>query len=252
MNYSEAKKLTVQEHLHELKSRILKVVGFFLILFCLCYKYSENILDLLLIPLLVNKEIIPDKLIYTGLSEAFVTYLKLSFYSALSLSVPVIFYQLYRFVAPGLNKHEKNLIKILFSAAVFLFWLGALFVFYYVMPKAWQFFLSFENSNLALPLRLEARISEYLNITLQLMLAFGLAFEIPIAIIILSFFNLISVDSFIKYRRFAIVIIFVIAGIITPPDILSQFALAIPMILLYEISILISKYINNRGSNVRH
>ncbi len=178
-------------------------------------------------------------MIYTGMSEAFFTYLKLSIWSAFLIIIPVIAYNIYAFISPGLMKHEKAIILPTFIVAPILFYLGGFFVFYAVMPRAWIFFLSFEDTTTSLPIVLEARISEYLSIVMQLVTAFGLAFELPVIMLILCVLDLISSNSLKSKRRFAVVIIFIISAILTPPDVLSQIALAIPLILLYEVSIII-------------
>jgi sec-independent protein translocase protein TatC len=178
---------------------------------------------------------------------AFFTYLKLSLWAAFLIIIPVISYQLYRFISPGLLKNEKTIILPTLVISPLLFYLGGVFVFYLVMPNAWQFFLSFENLDSSMPIILEARISEYLTVVMQLITAFGLAFELPVIMLILSVLELVSAQGLRNKRRLAIVIIFIIAAILTPPDVLSQISLAIPLILLYEISIVICNLIENRS-----
>jgi sec-independent protein translocase protein TatC len=185
--------------------------------------------------------------IYTGLTEAFFTYIQIAAFAALSLTMPVISFQIYKFIAPGLYPKERHIASAILCLAPILFWSGGLFVFYCVVPKAWQFFLSFEIKDATMPLILEARISEYLHLIIQLILAFGLAFQLPVIFLILTLLGIVSSAFLINKRRIAIVINFVIAGIITPPDILSQIALALPMLLLYELSILACKFLENRS-----
>ena len=181
------------------------------------------------------------------MAEAFFTYLKLSLWTAFLIIIPVISYQLYRFISPGLLKNEKSIILPTLVISPLLFYLGGIFVFYLVMPNAWQFFLSFENQDAAVPIILEARISEYLTVVMQLITAFGLAFELPVIMLILSVLELVSAQGLKNKRRFAIVIIFIVAAILTPPDVLSQISLAIPLILLYEISIVVCNLVENRS-----
>ncbi|WP_238528492.1 twin-arginine translocase subunit TatC [Rickettsia honei] len=134
-----------------------------------------------------------------------------------------------------------------------LFWCGSIFVFYFVMPKAWNFFLSFEKRDMIVPIVLEARISEYLNLVIHLIIAFGVAFQLPVVIMILNILKIVKVQTLKQKRCIAVVINFIIAGILTPPDILSQFALAIPLLLLYETSIMICNFIEKlRTLNVKY
>lgn len=233
-----------KDHFIELKKRLTFILVFFLSAFLFCYYFSDRIFDILIDPL---AKIYPDgRMIYTGLSEAFFTYLNLSAFAAFCISIPLVSLQIYLFINPGLYPLERNFIRLLFISSPMLFLIGSLFVYYFVMPKAWGFFLSFEAKDGALPLLLEARISEYLALSIKLILAFGIAFQMPIFLVILCLFGLLSHESLAKKRRIAIVINFVIAGFITPPDILSQIALAIPMLILYEISIASCKYIEKR------
>jgi len=241
------KEYSFKEHFAELKKRFLVIIAFFTTAFIICYYFSDDIYIFILKPLANATNHHERKIIYTGMTEAFFTYLKLSFWAAFLIIIPVISYQLYGFISPGLLQNEKKFILPALIIAPLLFYLGGLFVFYFVMPNAWQFFLSFENQNSLLPIVLEARISEYLSVVMQLVTAFGLAFELPIVMLILSILNLVSAQQLKNKRRLAVVIIFISAAILTPPDVLSQIALAIPLILLYEISITICNLVENRG-----
>lgn len=241
------KKYTFREHLLELKKRFLIIMAFFISAFIICYYFSDDIYSFILKPLAEVTSANERKVIYTGMSEAFFTYLKLSFWAAFLIIIPVISYQLYGFISPGLLENEKTIILPALIMSPLLFYLGGFFVFYLVIPNAWQFFLSFENQNSLLPIVLEARISEYLSVVMQLITAFGLAFELPIIMLVLSILGLVSAEGLKTKRRFSIVIIFIIAAIFTPPDVLSQIALAIPLIVLYEISIIICKFVENRS-----
>lgn len=242
------KKFTFKEHFLELKARIRKIFIFLIISFVFCYYFSDIIYIILLRPLVYNGPDSIDKIIYTGLTEAFFTYLKLSAFVAFLLNFPMICYQFYAFIAPGLLPDEKKIILAILFLSPILFFSGSFFVFYLVMPKAWNFFLSFENSKIGVPLVLEAKISEYFSLVMQLILAFGLAFQVPVVMIILNIMGFISSETLRRKRRISIVINFILAAIFTPPDVLSQIALAIPLLLLYEISILICKFIENRGT----
>jgi sec-independent protein translocase protein TatC len=246
---TELPKYQFKEHLGELRSRLMLIGVFFISAFLVSYYFSEEIFHILLKPLTDISGDTERRMIYTGLTEAFFTYMNLSVFAALCLSLPLISVQTYFFLRPGLYKSERYLAGSLFIFAPILFILGGLFVYYFVMPKAWEFFLSFEVRDAIIPLMLEARISEYLGLISKLIMAFGLAFQMPIILILLTMFGLMSSDILRKRRRIAIVIIFIIAGIITPPDILSQIALALPMLLLYEISIAFCIYVEKGRKN---
>lgn len=227
------------DHLQELKSRFIKIICFFLVFSIASYHFNDIIYSYLLAPL-------PKKFIYTGLAEAFFTQIKISIFVGFCLSVPVISFQIYQFIAPGLYESEKKIALIILSFAPILFFLGGIFVFYIVIPGAWHFFLSFESLEGSSHLVLEPKISEYLDLVINLIVAFGAAFELPIILMILSLLGIITKEFLSKKRRIAVVIIFVIAGFITPPDVISQIALAMPMVLLYEISIILCKLIEIR------
>lgn len=240
---------TLKEHIAELRFKLLVVFFTFVIAFSVCYYFSDSIYNFLLQPLAKITKTNNKSIIYTGLAEAFITYIKLSAFSAFMLITPVIALQIYLFISPGLYQNEKKLAVILLFFSVFLFWIGAGFVFYLVIPKAWHFFLSFENTDLIIPITLQAKVSEYVNLVIQLIIIFGLAFQLPILFLILNMLGLIEVATLKRKRRLAIVVIFIIAGILTPPDVLSQFALAIPLLLLYEISIVLCRFFNTKGTN---
>lgn len=237
-----------KEHLLELKARLFKVLSVFIIVFFICYYFSDHIYNLLLQPLAALDQEHLRKMIYTGLTEAFFTYLKLAAFASFMIIIPLLAMEIYLFIRPALHQNEKKIAIFIILMAPILFWLGSIFVFYYVMPRAWQFFLSFETNNSSLPIILEAKISEYLSLVMQLIIAFGIAFQLPIIILLLNLLKIVTVNQLQNKRRLAIVINFIIAGVLTPPDIISQFALAIPMLLLYEISITMCKLIENRGN----
>jgi sec-independent protein translocase protein TatC len=238
---------TLKKHLIELKRSILRISLVFVIIFSVCYYFSDNIYNILLRPLAKLSDNNTRKIIYTSLTEAFFSYIKLAAFSAFMIIIPFLSIEIYFFASPGLYKNEKRLAAFILLLSPILFWLGAIFVYYYVMPNAWKYFLSFEHhDNGVMPIILEAKISEYLNLTIQLIVAFGCAFQIPIILIILTLVNIIKIADLQQNRRLAVVINFIIAGILAPPDVISQFILAIPMLLLYEISIILCKYIQNK------
>lgn len=241
--------MTLKDHFKELRNKVIFCLTFFFISFVTCYFFSQEIYQFLLQPFLEVSQKIPNRrLIYTNPTEAFFTYVKLSFYSALFLSFPIFLSQFYFFIAPGLYKNEKKNILLILFFCPFLFLSGALLVYYFILPLALQFFVGFEvqDSLLSLPIHLETKISEYLNLVIKLLFGFGIAFQLPIILIFLIKVGLLSHEDLRSKRRFWILAIFIIAAILTPPDILSQLSLAILMIILFEIVLLVSKNFNNK------
>jgi sec-independent protein translocase protein TatC len=251
-NIEELKKYEFKSHIIELKTRLFLCVLTFTLFACLSYFYAAQIYAFLTQPLLdFYSPQSNRRLIYTHLTEAFFTYIKVACYTGFFFSFPFIAFQLYFFLAPGLYKKEK---KILFPILLFipiLFFLGAYIVFDFVMPMAWKFFLSFENNTPGqLPVMLEAKIGEYLDLVLELMIGFGMAFQLPIILTLLAKVGVVKGSWLAAKRKYAIVLIFVIAAFLTPPDVLSQIALALPLLLLYEISIVICKAIEKAKRNI--
>lgn len=241
-------KYTLKEHLLEIKRRFLVVFAFFITAFILCYSFREEIFELFLTPLVDISGKEGRRIIYTGLAEAFFSYIKLSIFSSFCIIIPIICYQVYSFIAPGILENEKKLVILILSFSPILFYIGSFFVFYFVMPRAWEFFLSYENGTINIPLVLEARISEYLDLIIQFTFAFGMAFQLPVVMVILGAMRLVGSDSLRRKRRISIVIIFIVAAIFTPPDVISQIALAIPLLLLYEVSIVLCKLVEKKRS----
>lgn len=244
----EDKTQALSEHFGELKKRLFYVLFFFFLSFGICYYFIEDIYNFLLIPLNNSWDNADKKLIYTDLTEIFFSYLKLAYYGAIFLTIPFFACQVYIFIAPGLYKKERKAIFPFLISSPILFFLGAVFVYYFIFPLAWKFFLSFEaNYQNILPIRLEAKVSEYLNIVINLIIAFGVAFQLPIILVLLAKIGLINVEQLKKKRKFAIVFIFILAAILTPPDVISQIGLAIMMLLLYELSIIIVKKVSREN-----
>ena len=250
-NDIEASRAPLISHLIELRDRLKWAVVFFFLAFCFCYYFSTNIYNFLVAPLYeiyLEKGIENPRMIYTALTEAFFTFLKVSFYGALFISFPIIALQIYKFVAPGLYKDEKRAFFPFLLATPILFGAGAALVYYFIFPLAWRFFLGFQTSTLeaGMAIELEAKVNEYLSLVLKLMFAFGLAFQIPVAITLLSRAGLVHSSDLKKRRKYAIVIAFLVAAILTPPDLISQIGLGIPIVILFEISILLAKVFEDK------
>ena len=246
---AEERRDSLNAHLIELRKRLLWALLAMVAGMGVCYLFVEQIYGFLVQPL--AKAMGPEdsqRLIYTGLTEAFFTYLKVSFFAGMFLTFPIVAAQIWKFVAPGLYKSERRAFLPFLIATPVLFFAGGALVYYFLMPMAWHFFLSFQSSGGAtgLPIQLEARVSEYLDLVMLLIFAFGLCFQLPVLLVLLGRAGLVTPEQLAKGRRYAIVIAFVVAAFLTPPDILSQFALAIPIILLYEISILIIRYLRKK------
>ncbi|MDA8137071.1 MAG: twin-arginine translocase subunit TatC [Desulfobacteraceae bacterium] len=229
---TEPEKMPFTSHLEELRSRLVKSAIAVGICFLVCYYFVEKIFDVLTLPLMRVME--PgNHLIYTNLPEAFFTYLKAAFIASLILASPVILYQFWMFVAPGLYDREKRLALPIVLLSSFFFIGGALFGYFIVFPFGFKFFLGFA-SDIIQPM---PSMKEYLNFSSKLLLAFGLIFELPLVLTFLTRLGIVSVDTLKRFRKYAILLSFVVAAILTPPDVMTQIMMAIPLVILYEVSI---------------
>ena len=237
-------------HFVELRSRLLNSLIFIFIVFIISYIFAEHIYGFLVEPYAnaVKNDQIPRRLIFTALHETFITYIKVSFFAAIFLGSPVFLIQIYKFIAPGLYKNEKKAILPYLVSTPVLFLLGGLLVYYLVMPLAIKFFLSFETlgTHTSLPIQLEAKVNEYLSLVMRLIFAFGISFQLPILLNLLARVGIVNSNYLKTRRRYVIVIIFAIAAILTPPDPITQVGLAIPLLLLYELSIFTVKFTENK------
>ncbi len=248
----EASRAPLIDHLIELRDRLKWALVAFFVCFIIAYVFAEDIYGFLVRPLAKIYEqqgVENPRMIYTALTEAFFTYLKVSFYAALFVSFPVISSQLYKFAAPGLYRTERRAFLPFLIATPILFGLGAALVYSFIFPLAWSFFLSFQTSgtDTGLAIELEAKVNEYLSLVLKLMFAFGLAFQLPVAITLLARAGLTTADALRKQRKYAVVVAFVGAAVLTPPDLISQVGLGIPIIVLFEISILLAAAMERRA-----
>ncbi len=238
----EARPIT--HHLIELRFRLLWVIGMMSVGTAFSFLFVDEIYSFLVQPLAnAMSDGDTNRLIYTGLTEAFFTYVKVALFTGIFLTFPVLLIQIWIFVAPGLYSKEKKVFLPFLIATPILFFMGGACVYYLVLPMAWPFFLSFQSTGgeMALPIQLEARVSEYLDLIMTLVFAFGLCFQLPVFLTLLGRVGLISADFLGRQRKYAIILTFTLAAFLTPPDIISQILLAIPILGLYELSIILIK-----------
>ncbi len=238
-------------HFIELRSRLIKSIIFIILIFIISYAFADEIYNFLVEPYAkaVKDDESSRRLIFTALHETFITYLKVAFFVAIFLGSPILLIQIYKFIAPGLYNNEKKAILPYLIFTPILFLLGGLLVYYLVMPLAIKFFLSFETmgSDTNLPIQLEAKVNEYLSLIMRLIFAFGISFQLPILLNLLARIGAVNSNYLKNRRRYVIVIIFTLAAILTPPDPITQIGLAIPLLLLYELSIITVKFTEKKN-----
>ncbi len=237
----EAGRMPFMAHLVELRKRLIYSVLAVAVGFGICFPFKEKLLAFIIDPL---KAVLPEgtKLVYIALPEAFFTYLKISILAGILLAMPVIFYQIWRFVGPGLYQHEKKYAAFFVLASSFLFLGGAVFGYGVVFPFGFQFFASLQTQDI----ELLPRLKDYFSLTVRLLIAFGATFELPVVIFILARMGLVTDKTLRKNRKWAFLMAFVVGAILTPADWISQVAMAIPLIVLFEISIWVAKFFGKK------
>ncbi len=223
-------------HLGEIRKRLVRAAIAAGMGFAITYAFSEKLFEILAYPLKANMP--PgDRLIYTSLPEMFFIYIKTALVAGLLLAAPYVFYQVYLLIAPGLYQKERRTIIPFVLCSTVLFVGGSLFGYFVVFPSGFKFFLAFSNESIrALP-----SVRQYFSLAVKLLFAFGFVFELPVVVFFLSRMGVVTADFLKQKRRYAILLIFIIAALLTPPDVISQFMMAGPLMALYEISILIAK-----------
>ena len=251
MSEDKDKKNNFISHFTELRSRLIKSFIWLFVFFILSYIFAEKIYAFLVEPYAnaVKDDDINRRLIFTALHETFITYLKVAFFTSIFITSPIILMQTWKFIAPGLYKNEKLALLPYLVATPILFLLGGMLVYYLIMPLAIKFFLTFESTGQigSLPIQLEAKVNEYL--IMRLIFAFGISFQLPVLLSLLARVGFIDSVYLMKRRKYVVVIIFIVAAILTPPDPITQIGLGIPLLILYELSILSVKIVERKNKN---
>jgi sec-independent protein translocase protein TatC len=242
----DEKKLPLTTHLQELRKRL--ILSFIAVGagFVFCYAFAESIFDILAAPLI---KMMPNggSLIFISVPEAFFTYMKVAFIAGLILASPFVLYQIWAFVAPGLYRHEKKYVVPFVLAGSFFFALGILFGYFVALPVGFKFLLGYATDFIK-PM---PSMKEYLSFSIKFLLAFGLVFEFPVVLVLLARIGVVDAKTLARQRKYAILLIFIFAAVMTPPDLISQVLMALPLMGLYELSILLSKIFGKKSPSVQ-
>lgn len=231
-----SEKLPFMSHLEELRKRLIVCAIATGIGFVIAYFFSERLFQILIAPL---KAVLPEgeRLVFTDLPEMFFTYIKVAFIAGILAAAPVIFYEIWMFVAPGLYQNEKRYLIPFVVCSTFLFVGGALFGYFIVFPFGFKFFIGFTNEYVkALP-----KVKEYFSFSIKLLFAFGIVFELPVVMFFLAKMGIVTPELLKKKRKYAVLLTFTLAAILTPPDVITQCMMAVPLILLYEVGIIVAR-----------
>lgn len=248
----DSQKMPLLEHLIELRQRLLYSVIALFVAFFVSFFFAEYLYNFLVQPLadilLQRGDDRMARMIFTDLTEVFFTYIKVAFFFAAFITCPIFLSQIWKFVAPGLYKEERKAFGPFLVASPLLFFTGGALVYFLILPLAWEFFLHFETTggDGTLPIQLEAKVGEYLALTMKLIFAFGICFQLPVLMTLLARAGIASSAGMAAKRKYAIVGVFIVAAVFTPPDPISQISLAIPIVILYEVSIYLAKMVERK------
>ncbi len=252
---TQSHKMPLLDHLIELRTRLLYSVIALFVCFLVAFYFAEEIFRFLSLPLadaMEDQGIAAERqrMIFTGLLEVFITYIKVAFFTAAFVSCPIFLTQIWLFIAPGLYRNEKKALGPFLAATPILFFIGGALVYFVIFPFATEFLLAFDVQTVegggGLPIQLEAKVDQYLSLLMRLIFAFGLCFQLPVIMTLLARVGIATSEGMAAKRKYAILATFVVAAVLTPPDPISQLSLAIPIVVLYEISIWMAKLVEKK------